>query len=174
MIRNFGTHFIMVFCHLLQLLPLLNIILPASPAALAFDESERQIQFEIIRPNGNLHRKNISVSNVRFVRSASDPTSSSSPYFSSTNPLSTACSNVMPGLNRLRRGVDVAKLDLFSLQPMSADDGFRKPIVDFTCSEGKQINVRTPGGDLRSYDLPDQVHSFGCILYVCPSVCPFV
>jgi len=117
----------------------------------ATDESENQLQYEIIKPKLMPFNRH-TVSRGRAVSSAASRSSSSSPSLASAK-----CVNVMPGLNRLRRGVDVTRLDLFSMHPISGDDGFRKPIVDFSCSEGKKINVRIPGGGFRTYDLPDEV-----------------
>ena len=51
------------------------------------------------------------------------------------------CENVLPGLNRLRCGVDISSLDMIPLEGTSPHAGFRKPIVDFTCSKGKKVKI---------------------------------
>ena len=116
------------------------------------DESENPLEFEIIKPHKSVLPNPAAVSRSRAASSSASSSSSSSSL-----TLTSRCANVMPGLNRLRRGVDAAKLDLFSFQPTSGDDGFRKPIVDFSCSEGKKINIKIPDGDFRTYDLPDEI-----------------
>ncbi|KAK7474477.1 hypothetical protein BaRGS_00034299 [Batillaria attramentaria] len=64
----------------------------------------------------------------------------------------TSCSNVIPGLFRQSRGVDVSRLELMPLDMMESEDGFRSPVIDFTCDKG---NTRPIGGV--SYQQPDQV-----------------
>ena len=115
------------FFHLLLVFTLLSL-----ERASAKDASAAKIEFEIIKPK-------------------------KPPTEDGRRPAFQPCNEVMPGLGRLRRGVDIAKLDLFSLQPLSGDDGFRKPIVDYKCIEGKKIRVRVPGGATTMYDLPDEI-----------------
>ncbi|KAK7504404.1 hypothetical protein BaRGS_00004270 [Batillaria attramentaria] len=62
------------------------------------------------------------------------------------------CSNVLPGLYKQSRGVDVTKLDLMPLDSLHMDDGYKSPVIELTCSKGK---TRTSGGV--KYELPDQV-----------------
>ncbi|XP_013787111.1 perivitellin-2 67 kDa subunit-like [Limulus polyphemus] len=57
------------------------------------------------------------------------------------------CQNTAPGLNILRRGVDVTTLDLLP-QNFNDDRGYKKPIFDFTCNDSKKLN---------EHDLPDQI-----------------
>ncbi|KAK7474466.1 hypothetical protein BaRGS_00034288 [Batillaria attramentaria] len=64
----------------------------------------------------------------------------------------TSCSNVIPGLFRQSRGVDVSRLELMPLDMMESEDGFRSPVIEFTCDKG---NTRPIGGV--AYDQPDQV-----------------
>ncbi|CAG0884115.1 unnamed protein product [Darwinula stevensoni] len=63
------------------------------------------------------------------------------------------CNDPPPGLSKMIRGVDVTKLDLFPLD-FSKDDGFRKPIVDFTCDKGATVSINE-----KNYDIPEQVSS---------------
>jgi len=62
----------------------------------------------------------------------------------------TRCTNMPHGFDRMRRGVDATKLDLLPLD-MKVDFGYRHPIFDFTCDEGKKIRL---GENV--FDLPDQ------------------
>ena len=50
------------------------------------------------------------------------------------------CSRLPSGLGRLRNGVDVTKLDLLPLD-QRVDNGFRTPIIDFTCAQKKTIDI---------------------------------
>lgn len=58
------------------------------------------------------------------------------PCILSTKP----CTNIPPFLNRLRDGVDITKLDLLPIDA-SGNDGFRYPVMDFTCNEKKVKKV---------------------------------
>jgi len=68
--------------------------------------------------------------------------------FSST----TLCRHKAPGLGRMVRGIDAAYLDLLPLE-LNTEDGFRSPIFDYTCNEGKKVYL-----DGKEYDLPDQIN----------------
>lgn len=63
----------------------------------------------------------------------------------------TLCRRPPAGLGRMVRGVDVAYLDLLPLET-NVEDGYRKPIFDYTCNEGKKVYL-----DDKEYDLPDQI-----------------
>ncbi|KAK0060712.1 perivitellin-2 67 kDa subunit [Biomphalaria pfeifferi] len=63
----------------------------------------------------------------------------------------TFCSSPPPGIQKMFRGVDITKLDLVPLNIGS--NGFRGPVLDFTCEEQK---TWTSSGDTK-YQLPDQV-----------------
>jgi len=75
---------------------------------------------------------------------------------------STSCANLIPGLKRFQCGVDGAKLDLISLGEGGGEDGFRNPIVYFSCDEGKKTNFPPPHGK-NSYDEPDQIEGISAI-----------
>jgi len=67
--------------------------------------------------------------------------------FSST----TLCRRPPSGLGRMVRGIDAAYLDLLPLET-NTEMGFRKPVFDYTCNEGKKVFL-----DNVEYDLPDQI-----------------
>lgn len=50
------------------------------------------------------------------------------------------CVNIPPFLSRLRDGVDITKLDLLPLD-WGTDDGFKNPVIDFTCDGGQMRNI---------------------------------
>jgi len=70
----------------------------------------------------------------------------------------TSCTDLIPGLRKLQSGVDGSKLDLISLTPNEPEDGFRAPVVYFTCKEGKKKKIPPKKGN-NSYDEPDQIQS---------------
>ena len=47
------------------------------------------------------------------------------------------CNNLLPGLNRLFRGIDVTKLDLLPLE-FTGSHGFKQPIIEATCNQNKK------------------------------------
>ena len=51
--------------------------------------------------------------------------------------LSFRCKDLIPGLKLFQSGVDGARLDLISLG-QGEDNGFRSPVVYFTCEKGKE------------------------------------
>lgn len=61
------------------------------------------------------------------------------------------CRHTPSGLGRMIRGVDAAYLDLLPIDTIT-DMGFRKPIFDYTCNEGKKFFIND-----KEYDLPDQI-----------------
>ncbi|CAG2231311.1 PRF1 [Mytilus edulis] len=63
-----------------------------------------------------------------------------------------------PFLNRLRDGVDITKLDLLPIDA-SGNDGFRYPVIDFTCNENK---VKKVNGKASKYveDLTSQTAGY--------------
>lgn len=62
------------------------------------------------------------------------------------------CSNLLPGLSKITKGVDITRLDLLPLD-FSGNDGTMSPIIQLTCDQGKQwTNPKRI-----SYDMPDQV-----------------
>jgi len=63
----------------------------------------------------------------------------------------TICRQPPSGLGRMRRGIDAAYLDLLPLET-TTDMGYRSPIFDYTCNEGKKVFI-----DNKEYDLPDQI-----------------
>ncbi|XP_025102371.1 perivitellin-2 67 kDa subunit-like [Pomacea canaliculata] len=63
------------------------------------------------------------------------------------------CSKVVPGLDKLRSGVDLTKLDLLPLSEFG-DNGFRSAVVDYTCDSGETKIV-----DGETYEVPDQMDS---------------
>jgi len=96
-------------------------------AALAMDDNY-DISVKVVTPKKNLKT---------FVKSFS------------TNTL---CRRPPSGLGRMIRGIDAAYLDLLPLGT-NTDMGFRSPIFDYTCNEGKKVFL-----DNKEYDLPDQVN----------------
>jgi len=73
----------------------------------------------------------------------------------------TSCEELVPGLKRFQCGVDGARLDLISLE-QGEDDGFKNPVVYFTCKEGKKAKIPTSTGK-KIYDQPDQIGSVAAI-----------
>jgi len=63
----------------------------------------------------------------------------------------TICHHLPNGLDRMKRGVDVAYLDMLP-RDTSTDMGYRAPIFDYTCNEGKKVFL-----DNKEFDLPDQI-----------------
>jgi len=63
----------------------------------------------------------------------------------------TICRHPPSGLGRMKRGVDVAYLDMLPFDT-TTDMGYRAPIFDYTCNEGKKVFL-----DNKEYDLPDQI-----------------
>merc|ERR1712168_1321918 len=51
-------------------------------------------------------------------------------------------------------GLDIGKLDLLPKEAETADMGYKRPVFDYTCEEGKTVSI---GQD--QYDLPDQIWS---------------
>jgi len=64
----------------------------------------------------------------------------------------TLCRRPPSGLGRMIRGIDAAYLDLLPLET-NTDMGYRAPIFDYTCNEGKKVFLAN-----KEYDLPDQVN----------------
>ena len=58
----------------------------------------------------------------------------------SSSPPKKLCSNLVPGLKRLNRGVDITTLDMLPLD-YSSSHGYRQPVVGFTCNEGKKYSI---------------------------------
>ncbi|CAE1266291.1 unnamed protein product [Acanthosepion pharaonis] len=63
----------------------------------------------------------------------------------------TICHHLLPGLHKLRRGVDITKLDLLPLK-VNSDDGFKYPVIDFNCADGKTQYI---GESV--YNVPDEI-----------------
>ena len=61
------------------------------------------------------------------------------------------CSESVPGVPKMFRGVDVTQLDLTPPDFMT-DDGYKSPVIAFTCNEGRRMRR-----DSKSYQIPDQV-----------------
>merc|ERR1711931_232029 len=62
------------------------------------------------------------------------------------------CGKIPPGMDKLKLGLDIAKLDLLPKEAETADMGYKRPVFDYTCEEGKVVHI----GD-NQYDLPDQI-----------------
>jgi len=60
--------------------------------------------------------------------------------------------NIPPGMDKLKLGLDIANLDLVPKEAETADMGYKRPVFDYTCDEGKSVKI---GAD--EYDLPDQI-----------------
>ena len=58
-----------------------------------------------------------------------------------------SCKNLLPGVTLLRKGVDITKLDILPLDVVR-DNGFRKPIIEFTCNEGMTYTVLENGAQV--------------------------
>jgi len=67
-------------------------------------------------------------------------------------PYGAMCGKIPPGMDKLKLGLDIAKLDLLPKEAESADMGYKRPVFDYTCDEGKVLHL---GND--QYDLPDQI-----------------
>ena len=52
--------------------------------------------------------------------------------------LSFSCNHLIPGMKSFQAGVDGAKMDLLILEKAYDDNGFKNPVVYFTCHEGKE------------------------------------
>ena len=62
------------------------------------------------------------------------------------------CNTAPPGVVKIFKGVDITSLDLLPTD-FTADDGFKSPVLNFTCNQQNKVYVR---GDQR-YQIPDQV-----------------
>jgi len=62
------------------------------------------------------------------------------------------CGKIPPGMDKLKLGLDIAKLDLLPKEAETADMGYKRPVFDYTCEEGKVVHIRDS-----QYDLPDQI-----------------
>jgi len=60
--------------------------------------------------------------------------------------------NIPPGMDKLKLGLDIANLDLLPKEAETADMGYKRPVFDYTCDEGRTVKI---GPD--EYDLPDQI-----------------
>jgi len=69
-------------------------------------------------------------------------------------PYGAMCANIPPGMDKLKLGLDIGKLDLLPKEAETADMGYKRPVFDYTCEEGKTVKI---GQD--QYDLPDQIWS---------------
>ncbi|KAK7497483.1 hypothetical protein BaRGS_00011325 [Batillaria attramentaria] len=65
------------------------------------------------------------------------------PVLWATGAMAVPCYNIVPGLMRQARGVDVSRLDLIPLELLHAQDGFKDRVIDYTCDQEKN---RTIGG----------------------------
>ena len=66
------------------------------------------------------------------------------------------CKKMVPGLNRMAQGIDIAKLDLFP-PDITSPSGFLRPIFGYSCAvERKWYDPMDPSEE---YDIPDQVES---------------
>lgn len=63
----------------------------------------------------------------------------------------TICHHLLPGLHKLRSGVDITKLDLLPLK-FNSDAGFKYPVIDFNCADGKTQYI----GETM-YNVPDEI-----------------
>ncbi|CAG0903510.1 unnamed protein product [Darwinula stevensoni] len=61
------------------------------------------------------------------------------------------CDVPVPGLSKMARGVDITQLDLTPLD-FAGQDGFKRPLFDFTCDQGHKIIL-----EKAEYQLPDQI-----------------
>jgi len=67
-----------------------------------------------------------------------------------------SCKHLIPGMKRFQCGVDGAILDLLSLEEGNDDNGFKNPVVYFTCKQGKKTRIPPRTGEV-IYDEPDQI-----------------
>jgi hypothetical protein len=65
-----------------------------------------------------------------------------------------ACSNILPGLDKMGIGIDITKLNLLPQDPLE-DNGFRKRIYEFTCN--RQSSYESPYEPGVKYSVPDQI-----------------
>ena len=47
------------------------------------------------------------------------------------------CANIPPGMDKLKLGLDIGKLDLLPKEAETADMGYKRPVFDYTCEEGE-------------------------------------
>ncbi|XP_054155403.1 perivitellin-2 67 kDa subunit-like [Oppia nitens] len=66
---------------------------------------------------------------------------------------SSQCSNLAPGVNRLRRGIDITKLSFLPSDNTNDGNGFKRSVIDFTCLSNK-LWSKTDG---QVYQTPDQI-----------------
>lgn len=62
------------------------------------------------------------------------------------------CGNIPPGMDKLKLGLDIATLDLLPKEAEGADMGYKRPVFDYTCEDGKTVKIGN-----NAYDLPDQI-----------------
>jgi len=62
------------------------------------------------------------------------------------------CGKIPPGMDKLKLGLDIANLDLLPKEAETADMGYKRPVFDYSCEEGRTVDI---GSD--QYDLPDQI-----------------
>jgi len=67
-----------------------------------------------------------------------------------------SCNHLIPGMKSFQAGVDGAKMDLLILEKAYDDNGFKNPVVYFTCHEGKKTKIPPRTGE-KIYDEPDQI-----------------
>ena len=48
------------------------------------------------------------------------------------------CANIPPGMDKLKKGLDIATLDLLPKEAEGADMGYKRNVYDYTCEEGKR------------------------------------
>lgn len=61
------------------------------------------------------------------------------------------CSRVLPGLDRMAKGVDLTKLDLYHDFGADGEDGFQRRVLDYNCKGGKKYTIGK-----EAYDVPDE------------------
>ena len=67
---------------------------------------------------------------------------------------SNVCTRPLPGLNRLKSGVDITKVDLLPINS-NFPEGFKSSVFQFTCSRGRTKEMAHSRGVI--YDIFDQV-----------------
>lgn len=52
-------------------------------------------------------------------------------------PEKSSCDDIVPGLNKLSRGIDITTVDLVPTD-LSGSHGYKQPVIDFTCDDQKK------------------------------------
>ena len=71
-----------------------------------------------------------------------------------------ACDNIVPGIGRMARGVDITTLDLFPTD-LSFSNGFKAPLFEMSCDKRRRWSH--PSNPSVFFELPDQVDAINTV-----------